>query len=87
MITDFLITIIYNVVAVIVNIFAILPNVTLNGNIASSLTSIAPYYNAIETIFPIGTLISILGVELTFIGLYFTYKIIRWGYTKIPGIN
>lgn len=87
MITDFLISIVFNVVAFIVNIFAILPNVSLNSNITSNLSNIAPYYMGIEPVFPIGTLISILALELIFIGSYFTYKLIRWGYTKIPGIN
>lgn len=87
MITDFLITIIYNVVAVVVNIFAILPDVTLPANIQTSLNGVAPYYNGISTIFPVNTLLDILGVELVFIGFYFTYKIVRWAYTKIPGIN
>lgn len=87
MITDFIITVIYNVVALVVNLFAILPNVTLPAGVYNSLNSISPYYNSIGAIFPIGTLLDILAVELIFITAYFTYKIIRWAYTKIPGIN
>lgn len=87
MITEFLISIIYNVVAIIVNLFAILPNVSVPSEILNSITSISPYYQAIDTIFPVATLIDILAIELLFIGSYFSYKIIRWAYTKIPGIN
>ena len=87
MITDFLITVLYNVVALVANLFAVLPDVALNGSIVSSINSISPYYAGINTVFPIDTLVDILAVELLFIGAYFTYKLIRWGYTKIPGVN
>jgi len=87
MIVDFLITIIYNVVALIVNLFAILPDVTLPTAINDALVSVSPYYKGIETVFPVDTLVEIVGVELIFIGAVFTYKIIRWGYKKIPGIG
>lgn len=87
MITDFLITILYNVVAVVVNIFAIFPDVSLPADIYNNLNSVSPYYNGISTIFPVGTLLDILAFELIVIGFYFGYKIVRWAYTKIPGIN
>lgn len=87
MIIDFLITIIYNVVAIVVNLFAILPDVSLPTEIQTNLNAVSGYYNGIESIFPVSTLIDILGIELIFIGFYFGYKIIRWAYTKIPGIN
>lgn len=87
MIVDFLITVIYNVVALIANLFAILPDVSLNGNIVTSINSVAPYYAGLNTVFPMSTLLDILAVELVLVAAYFTYKIIRWAYTKIPGIN
>jgi hypothetical protein len=87
MITEFLITILYNVVVFIVNIFAVLPDVSLPAALNSSLAAISPYYAGLDTVFPIGTLIDILGVELGIIGAYLTYKLVRWAYVKIPTIN
>lgn len=87
MITNFLITILYNVVAVVVNIFAILPDVSLPVDITNALNNISGYYSAMDTILPMDTLFTILTIELTFIGFYFTYKLVRWAYTKIPGVN
>ncbi len=87
MITEFLITIIFNAVALIVNIFEILPDVSISSAITNSLTAIGPYYSSLNAIFPMPTLLAILAIELTFIGANFTYKIIRWGYTKIPGLS
>lgn len=87
MIIDFLIAVIYNVISAVVFVFELLPNVALPAEITSNISAVSPYYAGIETVFPIGTLIDILAVELVFIGAYFFYKLVRWAYTKIPGIN
>jgi hypothetical protein len=87
MITDFIIFAFYLVVALIANIFIVLPNVTLPASINSAISSIGPYYQSLDLFFPISTIIDILAIELSFIAIYFTYKIIRWAYKKIPAIN
>jgi len=87
MIVDFLIAVIYNVISAVVFVFELLPDVALPADIATNIGAVAPYYAGIETVFPIGTLVDILAVELVFIGAYFFYKLVRWAYTKIPGIN
>lgn len=87
MITDFLISIVYNVVALAVNLIAFLPDVAISANITSNITAISPYYSALDTVLPMDTLIAILAIELVFIGFYFSYKLIRWAYVKIPFIN
>lgn len=87
MITNFLITVVYGVVLVIVGFFTILPNVTLHNELLSSIGDISPYYSAVSTVFPVSTLLSILFFELIAIGFYFSYKLIRWAYQKIPFIN
>lgn len=87
MITDFIITVIFNVVRLIASIFEILPDVQLSTNITGGISSIAPYYQSLDTVIPISTLGAILTFELLFIGAYFTYKLVRWAYQKIPFIN
>lgn len=88
MIVEFLINnVLYKAILFIANIIALAPDVSLNSALSSSLSQISPYYSAIDPIFPIGTLLSILVIELGFIGAYFLYKLIRWAYIKIPGIS
>lgn len=87
MITNFLIAVIYNVISAVVFVFELLPDVSLPAEITTNISAVSPYYAGIETVFPVGTLIDILAVELVFIGSYFFYKLVRWAYTKIPGIN
>lgn len=87
MIFDYIIGIIYNIIAFIVNLIAVLDDVTLPADIENSLNSVSGYINGITTIFPILTLLDILFFELLFIGAYFFYKLVRWTYQKIPFIN
>lgn len=87
MITDFIIAVIYNVLSGIVFVFELLPSVSLPSDIQTNIAAVSPYYAGIETVFPVGTLIDILAVELVFIGGYFFYKLVRWAYRKIPGID
>ena len=87
MISQFLITILYGVVSIVASIFSVLPDVSLPVEISNAVNSISPYYQGLDTIFPMSTIFFILSIELVFIGFYFSYKIVRWSYTKIPGIN
>jgi hypothetical protein len=87
MISDFLITIIYNTIAVIIKVFTLLPDVSLNSGIAENLANIAPYYMSLDVIFPVTVLLIIITVELAFEGSILTYKFIKWSYQKIPFIN
>lgn len=87
MITDFLITVIYNLVIGITSIFVVFPDVAINSGIAENLSNIAPYYMSLNAIFPVTVLLIIIGVELAFEGALLTYKFIKWAYQKIPFIN
>lgn len=87
MITDFIITVIYNVVLVIVNFIALAPDVSLNTDLINGLSDIAPYYSSLAIVFPIGTLLLIVAFELAFESAVLSYKLIRWAYQKIPFIN
>lgn len=87
MITDFLITVMYNLVFAITSVFVILPDVTLNAGIIDNLENIAPYYMSLNGIFPVTVLLIIISVELAYEGAILTYKFIKWAYQKIPFIN
>lgn len=87
MITDFLITVLYNFVLLIVNLISLAPDVTISSALSNSLDQISPYYTSLDLIFPMATLLAILAFELVFEGSHLVYKLIKWAYTKIPGIS
>lgn len=64
-----------------------LSDVSLNSNIASSLTTASGYLHSINAILPVDTMLTILGISLSFESGYLFYKIIMWVIKKIPTIN
>ena len=85
-ITAFL-TIIYNFILLILSPLSLLGDVSLNPGFASALTTAGGYYNSLNSILPVDTMLAIFGVSLTIEGAYLVYKIIMWVLSKIPGIN
>jgi hypothetical protein len=87
MITDALLSILFAFVNLIASIFTIQADVPISNTLTSAITAAAGYYNAMNFIFPFSTMFAIIVFELSFEGIYFIYKLIRWGYNKVPGIN
>jgi hypothetical protein len=87
MITNVLIDILYAFVLGISLVVASFGTVSDNNNITSSIVIFKTYYNSLTEYIPIGTLIAIIAFELTFEAVYFIYKLVRWGYRKVPGIT
>lgn len=87
MIWDFIVVVLYNALGVIFNQIARLDDVSLPSTLQTSLDAISPYYSSLDTIFPMDTTLDILFFELIVVGGYFSYKLVRWGYRKIPGIT
>jgi len=87
MITSILLNIVFVFVGAIVAIFRNFGTVGADSSIAAGISAISQYISPLNAILPIDTIIAILIFEITFEGLYFTYKLIRWGYTKVPGVN
>jgi hypothetical protein len=87
MITTALLNVIYVFVVAVVSLLRGFGEVDESNAITSAITAIQPYYVSLETIFPVGTVLAIVGFVLVFEGLYLLYKLIKWSYTKIPGIN
>ena len=64
-------------------------NVPPMTGLATAISTASSYYSGMFTILP-NTLISAFAISaltLSFIGIYFVYKMIRWAYRKIPGIT
>jgi hypothetical protein len=65
----------------------LLPVATLSVNLASTLTQAGNYLALFDIFLPVGTLLTLFGIVVTIEGGYFTYKAVKWVYTKIPGIT
>jgi len=62
-------------------------DVPINNGLTSAITTAAGGFTAMETFFPIALLIAANLFFLKFDGIHLVYKLIRWGYRKIPGIS
>jgi hypothetical protein len=87
MITGALLNIVYYFIYAITSPLRLLGDVVLNSNFASSITTASGYYHSVNTILPIDSMITILGVSLTIELSYATFKVIMWVIKKIPTIN
>ena len=87
MIITGLLSVIYVFILGITFPLRILSDVSLPTEITTAITSASGYYHSLNAILPIDTMLQILGVSLTFEGLYLLYKLIMWVIKKIPGIN
>jgi len=75
MITGFLIALFSAFVAFLIGL---LPVVAFPSEIATALATVMGYVNAMAWLFPVATLLSVLGIAITFhIGI-FTFKFTRW---------
>jgi len=66
---------------------SILPAVSLPGNLTDAVNTASNYLANMNQIFPVSTLLAVLLLVLVVEGTIFFYKLIRWVYNKIPGIN
>jgi len=62
-------------------------DVPLNNGLTSAIASAAGGFAALAPFFPVALLISANLFFLKFDGIHLVYKLIRWGYRKIPGIS
>lgn len=87
MITDTLLNILLAFVNAILSFFTTQADVPVSNFLTASITAAAGYYSAMNLIFPFDTLFAIIGFELTFEFIFFIYKLVRFAYQKVPGIN
>lgn len=89
MITYLLISILLNIVMFIASPLLLLPDVSIPAAIASGIASagimLAIFYQIVP--FTLTALGVIIGVMFVFEASVWTYKLIKWVYQKIPGIN
>jgi len=89
MIIYYIILIILSVVHAITSPLVLLPDVALDSNITSSISSIGNTLWVVSNLIPL-TLATLFACLLIILGIethIFSYKTIKWLYNKIPGVN
>lgn len=84
MITTALLYLIYGIVWLITAPLRALADVSLSSSFASSITQGMVYASKLNHFLPIGAVLSVLGIILTFEAGVVTYKIIMWIVRRIP---
>jgi hypothetical protein len=65
----------------------LLPVAALSVNLTGTLTTAGNYLALFDLFLPVGMLFTIFGIIVSIEGGYFGYKVARWIYNKIPGVN
>jgi len=84
MITYVLLYFIYGAILLATAPLRLLGNAELPAEIYTTLSNVGGYLGAMEVIFPVGTLLAILGIYLTIEGFILTYKTIMWVIRRFP---
>jgi len=87
MITNILLDIVYAFVSLISRVVASFGEVSENNSITSAIVSMKDYYVSLNDYLPLDVILAIIAFSLAFELVFFFYKLIRWGYQKIPGIS
>ena len=68
-------------------ILSLLPTASLSSDFTTALSQAASYLNTLNDFLPLtalfGAISALLGVELVIA----IYKLVKWAYNKIPGVN
>lgn len=65
----------------------LLPVATLSVNLTGTLTQAGNYLALFDIFLPVGMLLTLFGIVITIEGGYFSYKVVKWIYNKIPGVT
>lgn len=65
----------------------LLPVAALSVNLTGTLTQAGNYIALFGIFLPIAELFIVFGIMVSIETGYFTYKVAKWIYSKIPGIN
>lgn len=87
MIFTAILTILYGVVYAVVSPLLLLPDASLPGGIASSISEANEHLAAVDVFVPVGTIIAILTAFLAIEAGIFVFKMVMWIIKKIPFLN
>lgn len=87
MITTIFINIFVAFAGLIISFLSLFGTATLPTGITQNMTAFASMYSTINSVFPVDTILIIIGIQTAIELTIFTYRSIKWGYQKIPGIT
>jgi hypothetical protein len=87
MVTKFILDIFYGFAYGISLVVASFGEVSENNAVTSSIVTLKTYYTSLNDYLPIDTIVAIIAFSIAFETAYFLYKLVRWGYRKVPGIS
>lgn len=87
MITASLLAILTFAIDGVILLFSAFGDIPSDSNIIQGIQTIGGYLAPLDNVLPLSTIFAILAFEVIFETSYFGYKLIRWGYQKIPFIN
>lgn len=87
MILDAILYVLYGATYVFTLPLRLLSDVVLPAAMTNALTTASGYLGAINSFFPVQTLIDVLGLLLAVEGYILLYKGLKWVWSKIPGVN
>lgn len=87
MIIDALLSFLYIFVAGISALVSLFGDVVPNPIIGVAFSTMTSYYAAINAYLPVDTLLAILAFDIIFEASYLSYKLLKWAYSKVPGVT
>lgn len=84
MISSTFLNIIYGLLWLITRPFALLPEVTLSGDFATSVNNASNLIYSLNSFIPVDTIVLLLKVALTIELFYFTYLVTMWVIKRFP---
>ncbi len=87
MITSGIFYALYAVIVLITLPIRALPDATLPADFSNAIANASSALSSLNVVIPVSSLAAIIALFIIIEGTIFTYKIIRWVYQKIPGIN
>lgn len=87
MILDFILNVVYLVLKGLSSPLLLLPDVSLDSSIVSSISTFSEMLAGLNGFLPITTLLSIFAIALIVESALFIYRIVMWIIRKIPGVS
>lgn len=87
MIITGILDLVYGFIFLITSPIRLLPDVALDSNFGSSLTTAGGYLHPLNIILPVDTMLQILLISLGIELAYLMFKVIMWVIAKIPTLN
>jgi len=87
MITSAIIYILSGALFAVLSPLLLLSDVSLTSGIGQSIISAGQYLSILDPVIPVATIIAVIALLATIEISIAAFKVIKWVYKKIPGIN